>query len=114
MLKYKLTFYSDSMFFEAGAYTSHPSPCFYLDCSHPFKKQFKDQLNTGPLCAYTYTEMIDSALCKIDSLRVSVIDGFRTKPEDVYSVDVYPTVTRFYDGLTFLQNNKVDFGFTNC
>ena len=28
--------------------------------------------------------------------------------------DFSGTVTRFYDRLTSLQNNKVDFGFTNC
>ena len=57
LLKYKLSFYSDRMLHP-------PQPCLYWARSHRFKKQFTDQSNIGPLCANTYMEMIDSALCK--------------------------------------------------
>ena len=64
VLKYKLTFFSVRMFIETP-YMSHPPyPRLYSARSHPFKKQFNDQSNIGPLCANTNMEMIDSALCK--------------------------------------------------
>ena len=36
LLKYKLSFYSDRMFIEDGAYTSHPPTRFYWAHSHRF------------------------------------------------------------------------------
>ena len=86
-----------SLYIYPFIHTSHPFPSAFIllrpEPSSLFKKQFTGSQILGPsVLTPTWRWLI--WLSAMDSLRVLSIDGFRTKPEVIHSVDVYPILVK--------------------
>ena len=95
MLKYKLTFYSVRMFIETSYtwyITSSPSPLLgpLASLQETIHCSVK---NWASLCQHLHWGDRLSSL-QMDSLWVLLIHGFRTKPEEIHSLDVYPILVK--------------------